>query len=319
RLAPRARASPRLGAPGPRLGGPAPACPRMGDEPAAKRPRPSGAALRLAARALRPEQLVFGGSWLAPGADDAADVGQDAADEAVAAAAAAGVREFDTAPWYGAGAGEERLGRAVAGLPASSGARIFTKTGRLVRMPDGVTPCTVGAQGPAFGDRVFVNDYTAEGAAASHADSLARLGADRVHGLRVHDPNDNSTWDGSTDEVAAALAPGGMLEGLRRLRAEGKIEHVSLGMNCHNLNGRARPEEVLRLLRGAPRGTFDSALLAGGWNLLTQDRAVARASPCTSPGSSLPARSSAWTATPTRGRRRRSSRPRAGGGRSPPG
>jgi len=71
--------------------------------------------------------------------------------------------------------------------------------------------------------------------------------------------------------VAIALAPGGTLEGLRELRAAGRIQHVGLGMNCNREAHQGKPEEVLRLLQGAEDGTFDSALLAGGWNLLSQD------------------------------------------------
>ena len=52
---------------------------------------------------------------------------------------------------------------------------------------------------------------------------------------------------------------------MRQLRAEGKIERVGLGMNADK-----RPDLILRLLRESPPGTFDDALLAGGWNLLGQ-------------------------------------------------
>mmetsp|Transcript_17638 Transcript_17638/g.57890 ORF Transcript_17638/g.57890 Transcript_17638/m.57890 type:complete len:121 (-) Transcript_17638:863-1225(-) len=42
-------------------------------------------------------------------------------------------------------------------------------------------------------------------------------------------------------------------------------------MNCNRMPHQGVPEEIERLVKGAPQGTFDSALLAGGWNLLSQD------------------------------------------------
>jgi hypothetical protein len=55
-----------------------------------------------------------------------------------------------------------------------------------------------------------------------------------------------------------------MLEGMVALREEGRIGSVGLGMNCNDEPHQGVPGEVLRLLRGAPRGTFDNACLAGG-------------------------------------------------------
>eukprot|EP00928_Gymnodinium_smaydae_P042933 TRINITY_DN28866_c0_g1_i1.p1 TRINITY_DN28866_c0_g1~~TRINITY_DN28866_c0_g1_i1.p1 ORF type:complete len:370 (+),score=80.92 TRINITY_DN28866_c0_g1_i1:52-1161(+) len=230
-------------------------------------------------RTLRPEDLQVGGIWLGPGPAAAEDVdpGQANADATVAAAIEAGIVEFDTAPWYGAGGSEERLGRAVAKwLPT---ARVVTKSGRLVREADGVTPCpaSFGERGPAqLKERRWQNSYTAEGARVSLRESLGRLRLDGVYGLRIHDPNDNSSRDPAIDEVAVALGQGagaaddGMCAEFRRMRERGEIQHVSLGMNCNREAHQGVPDEILRLLRGAPAGTFDSALLAGGWNLLSQ-------------------------------------------------
>ena len=97
-----------------------------------------------------------------------------------------------------------------------------------------------------------------------------------LHCLRVHDPNDTG-YDArgpySPDDVDACLAPGGHLEGMVALRTAGKIKEVSLGMNSVGFNevGEDRAENVLRLIKGAPLGTFDSALLAYGYNLFNQD------------------------------------------------
>lgn len=210
------------------------------------------------------------------------DLGQDNADATVAAAVAAGITEFDTAPLYDRGCAEERLGKAVAKLPQGA-AKIITKTGRMIYEPDGETPCIGSFTAPGASkpnERIVKNDFTADGAEASLSQSLSRMGLQSVYGLRIHDPNelrsaqdpnDVQNHDGSVDEVSVALAEDGMLAGLRKLRAEGKIQHVSLGMNTNREAHMGVPDEVLRLMHGADEGTFDSAQLAGGWNLLCQE------------------------------------------------
>lgn len=240
------------------------------------------AALSLRPRALSPAEITFGGVWIGPGGGPAGDgtrpdLGQANADAAVAAAVAAGITEFDTAPWYGSGASEERLGRALRHLGAAApAARVCTKAGRLFREADG-SPARSGfdAEGrPGNTERRCHNDYTAAGAETSLSESLQRMGLPKVYCLRIHDPNDNSNnragMEGFVDEVAVALGEDGMCSALRRLRREGVVAHVGLGMNCNREAHQGAPEDVLRLLGGAGPGTFDSALLAGGWNLLTQ-------------------------------------------------
>merc|ERR1719329_367778 len=63
-----------------------------------------------------------------------------------------------------------------------------------------------------------------------------------------------------------------MIQELRKMREEGVIIEVSLGMNSNGSSPHLGvPDEIVRLIRGAGQGVFDSALLAGGWNLLCQD------------------------------------------------
>jgi len=250
--------------------------------------------LTVKVRSIKPNEITMGAIWIGPGGGpkgdgDRPDPGQSNADATIEAALRHGVREFDTAPWYGSGASEERLGRAIVNAGAKAAeARIITKTGRLFREPDG-TPALAGFDKPKLrgvamspsklgrsrlAERRCINDYSAEGARTSLAESLDRVGLPRVHGLRMHDPNDNSNnrrgMAGFVDEVAQALAPGGMVEALGELRRAGTVGEVGLGMNCNLEAHQGVPDEIVRLLRRAPRGTFDSALLAGGWNLLTQ-------------------------------------------------
>eukprot|EP01043_Picozoa_sp_COSAG02_P028947 COSAG02_NODE_1781_length_10947_cov_54.689159_4_plen_304_part_00 len=171
-----------------------------------------------------------------------------------------------------AGVDEQRLGVALARWRAQGNVlpRVWTKAGGLVRQADNVVAGVPASAKRSPEGRAIVRDYTAEGARLSFAESIGRLsiseGEPLLAGLRIHDPNDYGDSDSSVDDVATALSANGMLEGLRELRAGGSIGHVSLGMNANRMS-----EDILRLIRGSPAGTFDSCLLAGGWNLLCQD------------------------------------------------
>lgn len=112
-----------------------------------------------------------------------------------------GIRYFDTAPLYGAGVGEQRLGRGLADKPREEFV-VSTKVGRLT--------------GP---DPVF--DFTYDGVLRSLDESLARLGLDYVDAVFVHDPE-----DGHLDEALV-----GAYRALDELRSEGTIRAVGAGMN----------------------------------------------------------------------------------------
>lgn len=129
-------------------------------------------------------------------------------DEATAVAAAVegidrGIAWFDTAPLYGAGESERRLGAALAAR-ADADVVVSTKVGRPVVIGDG------GAEA-GF-------DYSASGTRRSLEDSLTRLGRDHVDIAHVHDPDDH--LDVALDECFPTLAD---------LRAEGVIGAVSVG------------------------------------------------------------------------------------------
>lgn len=232
--------------------------------------------LTVAKRTLLPQEVQLGGIWMGPGPAAAGhtDPGADNADATVTAAISGGIIEFDTAPWYGAGGSEERLGVALTKWIQQPGARAITKAGRLVRQPDAKTPCPASfeEQGvDSLFSRCWTNDYTDVGAKTSLKESLGRMRLPSVFGLRIHDPNDNSSRDPAVDEVGIALgASDGMIAEMRRMRERREIQHVSLGMNCNRESHQGVPDEIIRIIRGVPEGTFDSALLAGGWNLLTQ-------------------------------------------------
>lgn len=117
-----------------------------------------------------------------------APVSEETAHDALATAWDGGVRSFDTAPHYGAGLSEERVGRFLATKPRDE-FQLSTKVGRLLiddeSVPDGQD---------LFFDvprrrRVF--DFSADGIKRSLEASLTRLGLDRIDYVLLHDPEDH--------------------------------------------------------------------------------------------------------------------------------
>jgi D-threo-aldose 1-dehydrogenase len=226
---------------------------------------------------LAVSDLMLGCAFVNSRRDEAA--ADDArATATVAAAIAAGIRDFDTAPFYGAS--EDRVGKALAAAAGSGGfsaggkgkdLRVWTKIG-VVR--DGGTVAELGA--------------TAQGAQTSFTESTQRLGVKSLSGLRFHDIPDakgGGTLPTIDDLIAAAAAPGsGMVAGIVALKAAGLVDEISIGMNASG--GRrsdwsdpdaavyGTPEQIVDLIRAVPDGTFDSLLMASGWNLLYHEGAV---------------------------------------------
>ncbi|WP_315778054.1 MULTISPECIES: aldo/keto reductase [unclassified Bradyrhizobium] len=167
------------------------------------------------------------------------------AEATIAAAWARGVRFYDTAPLYGFGLAEQRLGAFLRHQPRDSYV-ISTKVGRLLR-PDpaasGEDPHYKGTPPlrPQF-------DYSYDGVMRSVEESLVRLGLDRVDILLVHDPDDHY------DEAVA-----GAFRALQRLRDDGSIKAIGAGMN--------QSEMLTRFAEAVP---VDCFLLAGRYTLLDQ-------------------------------------------------
>lgn len=148
-------------------------------------------------------------------------VSDEQAQAALETAWSVGWRAFDTAPHYGVGLSEERMGRFLAGR-ARAEFVLSTKVGRLLvddsAVPDGVASF-YGT--PA---RRRVPDYSADGALASVEQSLHRLGLDRVDLVLVHDPDEH---------VHEALS--GAYPALERLRAQGVVGAIGIGVNDADL------------------------------------------------------------------------------------
>ncbi|MEU6003985.1 aldo/keto reductase [Streptomyces sp. NPDC047197] len=182
-----------------------------------------------------------------------------------------GIRYFDTAPFYGAGLSEIRLGDVLSGH-ARDDYVLSTKVGRVI-LDEVEDPAArdLGEKGGLFEHgrpNKMVNDYTADATLRSVEDSLKRLRTDRLDVVWVHDV----AQDFYGDEWLAAYeqARTGAFRTLDRLRDEGVIKGWGLGVN------RVEPLE-LTLDLDEPKP--DAFLLAGRYTLLDHDRALQRLLP----------------------------------------
>ena len=180
---------------------------------------------------------------------------EEDAGDAVRESLAAGVRYFDTAPFYGFGLSELRLGKALHG--AQPPPVISTKVGRRL-VPTGPQDASVGREG-YFSARPFapVFDYGYDSVMRSHAESLERLGVSRVDILLCHDIG-RLTHGESHDARVREFIDGGY-RALRELRDAGAVRAIGLGVN--------EWEICVELLAVCE---LDCILLAGRYTLLEQ-------------------------------------------------
>lgn len=182
-----------------------------------------------------------------------------------------GVRYFDTAPFYGAGMAEIRLGNALAKRRRNDYV-LSSKVGRVI-LDELEDPATrdLGEKGGLFEfgrPNKMINDYSADATLRSIEDSLKRLNTDRLDIVWVHD----IAQDFYGDEWLAQfeIARTGAFRVLSRLRDEGVIKAWGLGVN------RVEPCELtLDLSEAQP----DAFLLAGRYTLLDHERALQRLMP----------------------------------------
>ena len=189
----------------------------------------------------------------------------------VDAAWAQGIRFFDTAPLYGAGLAEIRLGQALGGRKRDEYI-LSTKVGRVI-LDELEDPAAreMGEKGGVFEfglKNKIVNDYSADATLRSIEDSLKRLKTDRLDIVWVHDV----AQDFYGDEWLAQfeIARTGAFRVLSRLRDEGVIQGWGLGVN------RVEPLE-LTLDLNEPKP--DAFLLAGRYTLLDHERSLQRLLP----------------------------------------
>jgi D-threo-aldose 1-dehydrogenase len=159
--------------------------------------------------------IGLGGS---PLGNFARPVSDDEAARTVRRAWDRGIRYFDTAPHYGLGLSERRIGAELRRHPRDEFV-LSTKVGRLI-VPN-PRPRERDDEGFAVpGDRARRWDFSASGVERSLRESLERLGLDSVDILYAHDPD--QAWEGAAREGLASLA---------RLRAAGVVKAVGIGTN----------------------------------------------------------------------------------------
>ena len=182
-----------------------------------------------------------------------------------------GIRYFDTAPLYGAGLAEIRMGTALAGRPRSDYV-ISTKVGRLILDEiENVGVRDLGEKGDVFKygrPNKIVNDYSRDATLRSIEESLKRLGTSHIDIVFVHDVAQDFYGDEWLSVFESARK--GAFNTLDRLRDEGVIKAWGLGVN------RVEPIELLLALE-EPRP--DGFLLAGRYTLLDHSRALQRVIP----------------------------------------
>lgn len=198
-------------------------------------------------------ELGFGG---APLGNLYAPLGDAQAEATVRRAYDGGIRYFDTAPYYGHGLSEHRLGHALRHAPRDNFV-LSTKIGRLLSPAD---PATIEpGQFPGCLPFKPVFDYSYDGVMRSIEDSLQRLGLHRIDIALIHDVDKwTHQTQAETDRRFSEVMEGGY-KALDALRAQGVIRAIGGGLN-----------EWEACERFARAGDFDCFLLASRYTLLNQ-------------------------------------------------
>jgi D-threo-aldose 1-dehydrogenase len=195
------------------------------------------------------------------------EIPDEEAEATVGAAWQEGTRFFDTAPFYGAGLAEIRLGKELSKRKRGDYA-LSTKVGRLILDELVSGSQEFGEKGTLFQHgrkNKVIYDYTGDGANRSIDDSLKRMGVDRIDFVWIHDLAQDfhgDEWLGQFE-----IARKGAFRALSKLRDEGVIKGWGLGVN------RVEPIE---LLLGLSEVKADGSLLAGRYTLLDHESALQR-------------------------------------------
>ena len=170
----------------------------------------------------------------------------------LAAAWDAGIRHYDTAPHYGAGLAEHRIGHALRGQPRDA-YTLSTKVGRLLRAAPEVRTMSQGFAEALPFRRTF--DYSAAGTIRSLEDSHQRTGLNRFDIVYIHDCAED--WHGAAWKERFAEAMAGAAQVLTAMRERGEIRAWGMGLNL--------VEPALACLDAARPDLF---LIAGRYTLL---------------------------------------------------
>jgi D-threo-aldose 1-dehydrogenase len=195
------------------------------------------------------DRLVFGAASIG---NLYREVDDEAARGVLEAAWDVGVRSFDTAPHYGLGLSERRLGGFLREKPRDQ-YTLSTKVGRLLEPNPAFDGGTDEAHGFVVPDDLVRRwDASASGIERSLDASLARLGVDRVDTLFLHDPD--------VYDLDGGLRTG--LPALEALRADGRVAEIGVGVNS-----------AAAAVRAVREGDLDVVMIAGRYTLLEQPAA----------------------------------------------
>ncbi|MGL6159004.1 aldo/keto reductase [Microbulbifer sp.] len=209
-----------------------------------------GAKRQIGQTALEVTALGFGAATLGnlyhPMPDEAAKA-------AIEKAFAAGLNHIDTAPYYGFGLSERRVGDALREVPANEYV-LSTKVGRLLA-PCGKAEDKYGFCSPMPFEPVY--DYSYDGVMRSYEHSIQRLGLPKIDILYMHDIG--RVTHGRDHERLFRIAMEGGYKAMAELRSQGLVSAIGLGVNEYEVC-----EQAMDL------ADFDCFLLAGRYTLLEQ-------------------------------------------------
>tara|TARA_R110000751_G_scaffold49117_1_gene109552 strand:+ start:73628 stop:74671 length:1044 start_codon:yes stop_codon:yes gene_type:complete len=200
-------------------------------------------------------------------------ISDEEASRTLHAAISQGINLFDTAPRYGLGLSERRVGDVLRTIGADEYV-LSTKVGRVLT-PDvnaDTSQLRYGFDTPMPFDAHY--DYSYDGIMRSYFDSLQRLGLAKIDILLVHDIGFDT--HGEKDDYYFEQFQTSGYRALEELRQQGLIKAVGLGVN-----ETAICERVMEL------GQFDCFLLAGRYSLLEQDALSSFLPKCEAHGASI--------------------------------
>lgn len=184
----------------------------------------------------------------------------------------AGMRYFDTAPYYGQGLSERRLGDFLQGKPRGDYV-LSSKVGRILKpITDGSTPDNGFVDALPFS---ITYDYSYDGIMRSFEDSLARLGLTSIDILFVHDLESGSFAGDSYEAHLNTFATSG-IHALQELKSAGRIGAFGLGVN-----------EVAACINVMERVSLDCLLMAGRYSLLDRSAEGALMDMCEASGTAM--------------------------------
>ena len=182
-------------------------------------------------------------------------VSGDMARRTLDAAWAGGVRYFDTAPFYGRGLTEHRVGSYLIDKPREEFI-LTTKIGRYFRRPDDPRSFDRAPWGGGLNIEI-VWDYSYDGVMRSYEQSLLRLGLDTIDGLLIHDPEPARHGDRHAERMRDMAGSG--IRALEELKRGGQIRAIGMGLN-----------ETVGLETIAPMVQLDFLIVAMPYTLLDQ-------------------------------------------------